>query len=71
MTFKLTQQAQGKWRRINAPNLVQELANGVTFVDGVKIKSEEAAMSTEAAMPTKDNQSNSEGENSTKDKAAA
>jgi hypothetical protein len=34
MVFKLTQQAQGKWRRINAPHLVNDVANGVTFVNG-------------------------------------
>ena len=34
MVFKLTQQAQGRWRRINAPNLVKHVATGVTFVNG-------------------------------------
>jgi len=45
MTFKLTQQAQGKWRRINAPHKVQQVANGVTFTDG------------ETVNPTADNPS--------------
>jgi transposase-like protein len=34
MLFKLTQQAQGRWRRLNAPHLVQHVAAGVTFVNG-------------------------------------
>ena len=65
MVFKLTQQAQGKWRRINAPHLVLELANGVTFTDGVKITN------GEAGNPTRDDQSNSEGEDAKKEKVAA
>jgi hypothetical protein len=34
MVFKLTQQAQGRWRRINAPHLMQHVAAGVTSVNG-------------------------------------
>jgi transposase-like protein len=34
MVFKLTQQARGRWRRINAPHLVRLVAAGVTFVNG-------------------------------------
>jgi len=34
MVFKLTQQAQGRWRRINAPNLVKHVVAGVAFVNG-------------------------------------
>jgi transposase-like protein len=34
MVFQLTRQAQGKWRRLNAPHLVKDVANGVTFVNG-------------------------------------
>lgn len=34
MVFKLTQQAQGRWRRINAPHLVKHVVAGVTFVNG-------------------------------------
>jgi transposase-like protein len=34
MLFKLTQQAQGRRRRLNAPHLVQHVAAGVTFVNG-------------------------------------
>jgi hypothetical protein len=34
MVFKLTQQAQGRWRRLNAPHLVKLVADGVTFVNG-------------------------------------
>ena len=42
MVFKLTQQAQGRWRRINAPNLVKDVVDGVTFVNGVKVINDEA-----------------------------
>ncbi|MCL2119317.1 MAG: IS256 family transposase [Planctomycetaceae bacterium] len=59
MTFKLTQQAQGKWRRINAPHKVQQVANGVTFTDG------------EAVNPTGDDQSNDTENVVTKEKTAA
>jgi hypothetical protein len=34
MVFKLTQQARGRWRRINAPHLARLVAAGVTFVNG-------------------------------------
>ena len=34
IVFKLTQQAQGRWRRINAPHLTKLVAAGVTFVNG-------------------------------------
>lgn len=37
MVFKLTQQAQGRWRRINAPHLVKLVAAGVTFVNGESV----------------------------------
>jgi len=37
MVFKLTQQAQGRWRRINAPKLVKAMVDGVTFVNGVAV----------------------------------
>jgi hypothetical protein len=34
MVFKLTQQAQGKWRCINAPHLVKQVASGVILANG-------------------------------------
>jgi transposase-like protein len=37
MVFKLTQQAQGRWRRINAPKLVKAMIDGVMFVNGVAV----------------------------------
>jgi hypothetical protein len=37
MAFKLTQQAQGKWRRINALHLVKDAADGVMFVNGESV----------------------------------
>lgn len=39
MVFKLTQIAQGRWRRINAPGKVQLVSNGVVFVNGEAIPS--------------------------------
>jgi transposase-like protein len=52
MVFKLTQQAQGRWRRINAPHLTKEVADGVKFVNGVKIDNQEKGGNNEAVNAT-------------------
>jgi putative transposase len=36
MVFKLAEQAQKRWRRLNGSALLAEVRNGVLFVDGVK-----------------------------------
>ncbi len=36
MVFKLAQAAQRRWRRLNASNLISDVIEGVTFVDGIK-----------------------------------
>jgi transposase-like protein len=59
MVFKLTQQAQGRWRRINAPHLVQHVAAGVTFVNG------------EAVVMPNDGQMLEAAKENTKEKTAA
>jgi transposase-like protein len=41
MVFKLSMSAQKRWRRLNRPERLGELIQGITFVDG--IKQEEAA----------------------------
>ncbi len=58
MTFKLLQQAQGRWRRFNAPEKVAEVASGVVFRDGMKyegptndVKGEMSECREEAHVP--------------------
>jgi hypothetical protein len=36
MSFKLLEQAAGRWRRLNKPDLCAEVADGVIFTDGIK-----------------------------------
>jgi len=36
MVFKLTQAAEKNWRRLNKPTLVLEVAQGTTFINGLK-----------------------------------
>lgn len=36
MVFKLAQQAQKRWRRLNGHHLIEEVIAGIEFVDGVK-----------------------------------
>lgn len=38
LIFQLIQRAQSRWRRINAPELVEKVLNGVKFEDGQEIK---------------------------------
>jgi putative transposase len=38
MVFKLAEQAQKRWRRLNGHALVEEVIRGIVFVDGVKKK---------------------------------
>ena len=59
MAFKLTQQAQGRWRRINAPNLVKQVATEVTFANG------------EAVNPPNKGTTNEPEQDITKEKIAA
>lgn len=59
MVFKLTQLAQGRWRRINAPHLVKAVADGTIFVNG------------EALNPPSDMPTNDPEEVSKKEKTAA
>jgi transposase-like protein len=40
MTFKLLQQAEKRWRRINAPELASEVAAGIIFRDGIRVEEE-------------------------------
>jgi hypothetical protein len=49
MVFKLTQQARGRWRRINAPHLVRLVAAGVTFVNGEAVDMPNDGQTIEAA----------------------
>ena len=35
MAFKLLEGAQGRWRKVNAPQLVAKVRQGVVFVDGI------------------------------------
>jgi transposase-like protein len=58
MAFKLIESAQGRWRRINAPELVGLVREGVEFPDGKRV---EAALPSEEAgreRPTTDRQEN-------------
>ncbi len=48
MVFKLTQQAQNRWRRINAPLLMRHVAIGVTFVNGEAVDPPDGARMPEA-----------------------
>jgi hypothetical protein len=48
MAFKLLHMAEKKWRRITKPELVNLVAAGVTFVDGVQ-KKEKAESRKDAA----------------------
>ena len=41
MVFKLSMSAQNRWRRLNRPERLGELIQGIKFVNG--IKQEEAA----------------------------
>lgn len=34
MVFKLAQQAEGHWRKLNASELIVKIIEGVQFVDG-------------------------------------
>ena len=63
MVFKLTQQAQGHWQRINAPNLVKAVA--VTFVNGVAVNA------TNVGHAVKDAQTNDTEKNPSNEKNAA
>jgi len=36
MVFKLSLSAQKRWRRLNRPELLGELIQGIKFVDGIK-----------------------------------
>jgi transposase-like protein len=38
LIFQLIRRAQTKWRRINAPQLVEKVLDGVRFADGVETK---------------------------------
>jgi hypothetical protein len=37
MAFKLLDMAEKRWRRINAPELAQRVANGDRFQDGILV----------------------------------
>lgn len=38
MAFKLLDMAQSRWRKLSAPHLLQLVAQGQTFVDGIQVK---------------------------------
>jgi len=42
MVFKLSLSAQARWRRLNKPERLAELIEGVKFVDGIKQEKEAA-----------------------------
>lgn len=39
LVFKLVRQAQQRWRRIDAPNLISRVLDGVKFVNGIEVAS--------------------------------
>jgi hypothetical protein len=41
MAFKLFDSAEKRWRRVNAPQLVELVALGVKFEDGIQVRSTE------------------------------
>jgi hypothetical protein len=42
MVFKLTQAAEKKWRRLNAPKLLLRVIEGRKFVDGIMTEKDAA-----------------------------
>jgi hypothetical protein len=47
MAFKLIEAAEQRWRRVNAPHLVAAVLHGVTFKDGIRVRQQPAASSTD------------------------
>ena len=49
MAFKLLAMAERRWRRITAPELAGQLADGARFVDGIQQKDEQKDLRKDAA----------------------
>jgi len=49
LIFRLILRAQKRWRRINAPEVVQKVIEGVKFENGIEVKSEKKKRETVAA----------------------
>jgi putative transposase len=47
MTYKLVDAAQARWRVFNGAELVEELLDGATFKDGVKVTNDESTTTDE------------------------
>ena len=51
MTYKLVDAAQARWRVFNGAELVEELLDGATFKDGVKVTNDETTRRTRGSPP--------------------
>jgi len=49
LVFQLILRAQKRWRRINAPHLVTKALEGVTFKDGIEVRTEKKNQTEKAA----------------------
>lgn len=52
MAFKLVEAAEQRWRKVNAPHLVAALLRGLSFKDGLLVKSAEPAQIPASAADT-------------------